>query len=100
VVPIISGTANYHADNWTCWRTAIREVLKLKASLPDVESEHRLNKWLTVDTTTGQWSMKGAEDAVEYFDSVSGDFAELRKSYEWSWLAMYAFVKRNLTTDQ
>ena len=100
VVPVISGTANYHADNWTCWRTAFREVLKLKASLPDVESEHRLSKWLTVDTTTGHWSMKGAEDAVEYYDSVSGDFAALKKSYEWDWLASYAFMKRSLTTDQ
>jgi len=100
VVPIISGTANYHADNWTCWRTAFREVLKLKASLPDVESEHRLNRWLTVDTTTGEWSRKGAEDGAEYYDSVGGDFTELKKSYEWSWLATYAFVKRSLTTNQ
>jgi hypothetical protein len=100
VVPIISGTANYHADNWTCWRTAFREVLKLKVSLPDVESEHRLNRWLTVDTTPGEWSRKGAEDAVEYYDSVNGDFAALKKSYEWSWLATYAFMKRSLTPNQ
>jgi hypothetical protein len=100
VVPIVSGTANYHESAWMCWRTAFREVLKLKASLPDVESEHRLNRWLTVDSTEGGWSRKGAEDGVEYYDSVAGNFAELKKSYEWSWLATYAFVKRSLTTDQ
>ena len=100
VVPIVSGTAMYHESDWMCWRTAFREVLKLKASLPDVESEHRLNKWLTVDTTEGGWSQKGAEDGVEYYDSVGGDFDDLKKSYEWSWLATYAFVKRSLTTDQ
>ena len=100
VVPIVSGTAMYHESDWMCWRTAFREVLKLKASLPDVESEHRLNRWLTVDTTTGEWSRKGAEDGVEYYDSVGGDFAELKKSYEWSWLATYAFIKRSLTPDQ
>jgi len=100
VVPIVSGTAMYHESDWMCWRTAFREVLKLKASLPDVESEHRLNRWLTVDTTDGQWSRKGAEDGVEYYDSVGGDFAALKKSYEWEWLATYAFVKRSLTTDQ
>ena len=99
VVPIVSGTANYHESDWMCWRTAFREVLKLRASLPDVESEHRLNRWLTVDTTTGEWSRKGAEDAVEYYDSVGGDFAELKKSYEWSWLATYAFVKRSLISE-
>jgi hypothetical protein len=100
VVPIVSGTAMYHESDWMCWRTAFREVLKLKASLPDVESEHRLNRWLTVDTTDGQWSRKGAEDGVEYYDSVGGDFAALKKSYEWSWLASYAFMKRSLTPNQ
>ena len=100
VVPIVSGTAMYHESDWMCWRTAFREVLKLKASLPDVESEHRLNRWLTVDTTDGQWSRKGAEDGVEYYDSVGGDFDALKKSYEWEWLASYAFMKRSLTTDQ
>ena len=96
VVPIVSGTAMYHESDWMCWRTAFREVLKLKASLPDVESEHRLNRWLTVDATDGQWSRKGAEDGVEYYDSVNGDFDALKKSYEWSWLASYAFIKRSL----
>ena len=71
-------------------------MIKLKAILPDVESSYRLDKWLTVDTSNGQWSMKGAEDAVEYYDLVNGDLDALKKSYEWSWLATYAFVKRNI----
>jgi hypothetical protein len=100
VVPIISGTANYHESDWMCWRTAFREVLKLKASAPDVENEHRLRTWLGVDHTDGAWSRKGAEDAVEYYDSVGGDPKELQKSYEWSWLASYAFMKRSLTPNQ
>jgi hypothetical protein len=99
VVPICCGTANYHESDWMCWRTAFREVLKLKASLPDVENEHRLNKWLTVDTTPGGWSRKGAEDGVEYYDEVGGDFDALKKSYEWAWLATYAFIKRSLTSN-
>ena len=100
VVPIISGTANYYTDNFMCWRTAFREVLKLRASLPDVENEYRLNQWLTVDTGAGQWSSKGAADAMEYYDQVHGDFDALKKSYEWSWLATYAFMKRNLIASR
>jgi hypothetical protein len=100
VVPIVSGTANYQSSNWTCWRTAFREVLKLRASLPDVENEYRLNRWLVKDNTPGQWSIKGAQDAMEYYQAVEGDSTELRKSYEWAWLASYALIKRNLTTDQ
>ena len=96
VVPVLSGTANYHTDAWTCWRTAFRECIKLKDSLPDVENEYRLNQWLTRDNTQGQWSIKGAEDAVEYYDAVAGDFTELKRSYDWAWLASYALIKRNL----
>lgn len=99
VVPIVSGTANYYTNDWMCWRTAFREVIKLRASLPDVENEYRLQQWLTVDNTQHKWSMKGAEDAVEYYNAVGGDPAELRKSYEWEWLASYAFVKRSLVAN-
>lgn len=96
VVPILSGRANYYTSNWMAWRTAFREVLKLKASLPDVENEYRLKVWLTTDTGAGQWSKKGAQDAVEYYDEVGGDFEALKKSYEWEWLSSYAFMKRGL----
>jgi len=99
VVPILSGVANYHYDAWTCWRTAFRECIKLRNS-PDVESQYRLTQWLTQDTTEGQWSIQGAEDAVEYYDSVNGDFAELKKSYDWAWLSSYALIKRNLPQHQ
>jgi hypothetical protein len=99
VVPILSGVAHYDTSPWSSWRTAFRECIKLKASLPDVESEYRLNKWLDVnsDEADPQWSRLGAEDAVEYYDQVAGDFDQLKKSYEWEWLASYAFFKRNLT---
>ena len=100
VVPILSGEAIYYTSNWIAWRTAFREALKLRASLPDVENEYRLKQWLTVDYGAGQWSSKGAQDAVEYYEEVGGDFDALKKSYEWSWLATYAFMKRNLITDQ
>jgi hypothetical protein len=100
VVPVLSGRANYTESPWMAWRTAFREVLKLKASLPDVESEYRLRQWLEVDTTDEQWSMKGAEDAVEYYDEVAGDFTALKKSYEWEWLATYAFMRRSLQPDR
>jgi len=103
VVPIFSGTAMYAESPWMAWRTAFREALKLRASLPDVENEYRLNAWLKEDSGTianGHWSSKGAADAVDYYEEVGGDFEALKKSYEWAWLASYVFVKRGLTTDQ
>jgi hypothetical protein len=101
VVPIVSGIANYHYSKWVAWRTAFREVIKLKHSLPDVENEYRLTRWLTAlnNVENSEYSVWGAEDAVEYYDSVAGHFSELRKSYDWAWLASYALLKRNLVAD-
>jgi len=100
VVPIRSGTACYADSASMCWRTAFRECIKLKAALPDFEAEYRLRQWLSstviTDSNYGVWSIKGARDAVEYYDSVDGDFNELMKSYEWDWLASYAFIKHGL----
>jgi hypothetical protein len=93
VVSIVSGTAYYDNDPWTCWRTAFREALKLRHSLPDVENEYRLGEWLTKGNgVNGHWSVLGASDAMNYYESVGGDFAELKKSYEWQWLASYAMI--------
>lgn len=94
VVPILSGTACYDSDAWTCWRTAFREVIKLRHSLPDVENEYRLEQWLTPNDWDdhARWSHIGADDAIKYYESVSGDFAALRKSYDWQWLATYAMM--------
>jgi hypothetical protein len=102
VVPVCSGTAFYTDTPWMAWRTAFREALKLRASLPDVEAEYRLNAWLTQGESNAvmphaHWSVYGAEDAVAYYEEVGGDFDALKKSYDWPWLASYAFVRRNLT---
>jgi hypothetical protein len=101
VVPILSGTAEYAHTPWMAWRTAFRECIKLRGS-QDVESQYRLDKWLNNHgaVKNGEWSIHGSQDAVEYYDSVGGDFAELKKSYDWAWLATYAIIKRGLTPDQ
>jgi hypothetical protein len=102
VVPILSGTAEYADTAWSAWRTAFRECIKLKCN-QDVESEYRLTKWLTGSRDyipNAEYSKYGAEDAVEYYTSVAGNFAELKKSYDWAWLASYAFMRRNLLTSQ
>jgi hypothetical protein len=101
VVPVLSGIANYTETPWMAWRTAFRECLKLRGSI-DIESQYRLDKWLTVANAVpnAEYSVLGALDAVEYYNAVAGDFSELRKSYDWAWLASYALIKRNLLADR
>ena len=101
VVPIVSGVAAYNTSDWSTWRTAFREVLKLRASLPDIENEYRIQQWLTQNQSArSELSAAGAQDALDYYDEVAGDFDQLKKSYEWEWLASYAFFKRQLTPNQ
>jgi hypothetical protein len=58
----------------------------LKSDTTD-ESKERLNVWMTqASGEHSEWCLRGAQDASEYFDSVGGDFFELRDSYEWAWL--------------
>ena len=103
VVPLLSGVARYADDPWIAWRSAFRECIKLKHSLPNIENQHRLDQWLTVNLqrdTTGDWSIQGAKDAVEYYDSVQGSFDALKLTYEWAWLADYFFKLHGLTPNQ
>ena len=97
VVPILSGTAHFNQDAWTTWRTAFREVVKLKhfgTVSPTIETSHRLKKWLTVaDGKFAEWCLKGATDAVEYYESVNGNYDKLMLTYEWDWLRTYYSAK-------
>ena len=91
VVPILSGTAHYNADAWMTWRTAFRETLKLRQFIddkPSIETEGRLRAWLRkgAEVTNGEWSIRGAQDALTFYESVDGNPAELQKSFDWPWL--------------
>jgi len=89
-VPLLSGVAQFNQDPWTTWRTAFREVVKLKhfmATQPTLETEHRLDTWLTVASGDySDWCLRGAQDAVSYYKEVDGDYNKLMLSFEWVWL--------------
>ena len=94
VIPVTSGIARYNDDPWMAWRTAFRECIKLCANT-DVESQYRLQRWLTkYQDTIDDYSQIGAQDAVEFYQSVNGDPEQLQKSYEWDWLADYVVQRR------
>ena len=88
-----SGVALYATDGWTCWRTAFREVIKLKYNTDmtgDYTTESRMNTWLSVgEGEYGEWSIKGAVAAIDFYDSVAGDMTELMRSYDWAWIKTY-----------
>jgi hypothetical protein len=93
VVPLLSGTAYYNADPLMTWRTAFREVIKLKddvAKTDSVESNYRLDVWINDATgDNAEWSLRGAIDAVAYYNQVGGNYKELMRSFNWQWLKEY-----------
>jgi len=70
------------------WRTAFREVIKLKLQKPTVESNYRLKKWLAMGKgKNAQWVNKGAVDGVEFVEKgndpyLSYDFLYIKKYFE------------------
>ena len=86
VIPVLSGIARYNTDEFTTWRTSFREVIKLQCNT-DNDSKNRLTVWLTeAQGDYAEYSLRGANDAVRYYQSVDGDFDQLKLSYEWDWL--------------
>tara|TARA_R110000823_G_scaffold101636_17_gene218374 strand:+ start:5675 stop:6973 length:1299 start_codon:yes stop_codon:yes gene_type:complete len=90
VIPELSCTANFNTDELSTWRTAFREVLKLKHDVEltkSVESQHRLTVWSTIATGDyAQWSLIGAQDALDYYEDTEGKMKLLLKSFDWKWL--------------
>ncbi len=88
-VSVLSGIATFNTDAYSTWRTAFREVIKLKSDYEDI-SQKRLEIWLTkADGQYAEDCLLGAKDAVDYYDNVSGDIDQLKLSYEWKWLKDY-----------
>lgn len=89
VVGMNSGIARYNSSEWDTWRTAFRECIKL-CHYKDKESMERLKIWSTVaNGDYSEYSIRGAMDAIEYYDNVNGEFSKLMLSYDWAWLGDY-----------
>ena len=91
VVPLLSATAHYNVSPIITWRTAFRECIKLCDSTDEVSAK-RLTVWTTIaEGKNAEWSINGANDAREYYNSVDGDMEKLMLTFEWEWLnALFA----------
>ena len=88
-VELNSGTVLGDTDEHSTWRTAFREAVKLKcySESGDEVAKTRLGVWTSVGKGNyGEWSIKGAEDGIEFYNEVNGDLTQLRQSYYWDWL--------------
>jgi hypothetical protein len=89
VVNLLSGTAHFNVSPIMAWRTAFRECIKLSVS-SDTQAKDRLLAWCTVaNGENANWSLAGANDAVEYYKLVNGETKKLMLSFEWAWTDEY-----------
>jgi len=59
-------------------------------SEPTLETENRLKVWTTVaHGDFGEWSLRGANDAIAYYSNVKGSYDKLILSFDWAWLKEY-----------
>ena len=89
VVDVLSGVAHYNSDEWTTWRTAFREAIKLRHN-GDKASMDRLAVWCSPGS--GEFagiSQLGALDGVEYWESAGGSLDSLMNTYDWGWIHEY-----------
>lgn len=99
VVPICASISRFNTDPWITWRSAFRETMKLQREVvlgAGLEIQHRLTTWCTIaEGENAEYCIQGALDGVEYHDSVSGDYAALKLSFDWAWCQEYYYKKYN-----
>tara|TARA_B100000965_G_C19394755_1_gene670637 strand:- start:262 stop:615 length:354 start_codon:yes stop_codon:yes gene_type:complete len=88
-VPVLSAEQNYLDTPLHTYRSAFREVIKLKLQLdskPTVETKFRLNKWCTLGKgENAEWVYKAANDAIKFLDKGGDPML----TYEVSWINDY-----------
>jgi hypothetical protein len=95
VVPICASISRFNTDPWVTWRSAFREVLKLKREVDqgaDVEIQHRLRVWTTqAQGQNAEHCLQGAQDALAYYAKINGRLEDLQLSFDWAWLQDYYY---------
>lgn len=95
VVPVCASISRFNTDPWVTWRSAFREVLKLKREVDqgaDVEIQHRLRVWTTqAQGENAEHCLQGAQDALTYYAQVQGRLENLQLSFDWAWLQDYYY---------
>ena len=97
VVPIVASISRFNTDPWVTWRSAFREVIKLKLEVDQgagPEIQHRLRVWCSkANGDNADYCLAGANDALEYYQLVNGNYEALKLSFDWAWLQDYYYNK-------
>lgn len=88
----VSNITLFNTDEWSTWRSAFRECVKLAGKAingeVDNESTKRLDAWCTkgFDSPFGKWAIAGAQSGRKYGLDNAGNSEALRKINDFTWL--------------
>lgn len=91
VMPEVSNITAFNTDEFSTWRSAFRECVKLSSRVIDrqnyQETADRLTAWLTYsDAPFAQYSAEGAYDGREYGRANKDNLEALAKINDFEWL--------------
>jgi hypothetical protein len=99
VMPNISNETRFNTDEFSTWRSAFRECVKLYYYLTqnpnDWQTQEKLNIWLYADygIPFTEYSLKGAADAVQFVKKNIDNLKMLLKVNDRKWLEK-EFIKK------
>jgi predicted RNA-binding protein with PIN domain len=88
----ISNISAFNVDEFSTWRSAFRECVKLSTKVIneqyDEETENRLFLWCVVGETRpfGKYAIDGAVAGKKYGEANINDFDSLRKINDYTWI--------------
>jgi len=91
-IPYISNVTAFNSDEFSTWRSAFRECVKLSSKVitqqVDRETEERLEVWCSrgADRPYGKWALKGAREGRSYGEANKGNTEALAKINDYGWL--------------
>jgi hypothetical protein len=91
-MPAVSNIAAFNTDEFTTWRSAFRECVKLSSKTIqgqiNIETEERLNVWCSVgkDRLYGKYAILGALAGREYGQENAGNLPALALINDYDWL--------------
>jgi hypothetical protein len=92
VIKQISNITNFNVDEFSTWRSAFRECVKLASKVIDskyaIETDERLETWITkgADQLHGNFAIAGAKAGKTFGYQWMGNKKMLSKINDFDWL--------------
>ena len=103
VMQQVSNISAFNTDEFSTWRSAFRECVKLSCALnPDIDTRYRLDVWCNRGDSNayGKYAIMGARQGREFGIHYKNDSTKLDKINDYEWLKSLFNKSQSDTRDQ